>query len=167
MEIDLDPTKSVVPPIPDGFVLRPYKTSDEPELLGAINQVFDPDPFYSVMTLEHFRASFVRDPGKTADALWQLLWSGHDLVAFSLGFSEHHGDREVGEIRSVGVREAWRRRGLGEIVVRACFRALHERGLRRVTLGVDASNPTGAVQFYESLGMHVAARGDNWAIDLP
>ena len=28
-------------------------------------------------------------------------------------------------------------------------------GMPRVTLGVDAENPTGATQLYESVGMHV------------
>ena len=30
-----------------------------------------------------------------------------------------------------------------------------ERGMARVTLGVDAENPTGATHLYERVGMHV------------
>jgi ribosomal protein S18 acetylase RimI-like enzyme len=31
----------------------------------------------------------------------------------------------------------------------------YERGMPRVTLGVDADNPTGATHLYERVGMHV------------
>jgi hypothetical protein len=35
------------------------------------------------------------------------------------------------------------------------FREFYDRGLPRVTLGVDAESPTGATKLYESVGMEV------------
>ena len=60
------------------------------------------------------------------------------------------------------MRKPWRRRGLGETLLRAAFRELYLRGRRRVGLGVDAENVTGALRLYERVGMHVMRRGDNW-----
>ena len=51
---------------------------------------------------------------------------------------------------AVGILGRRRDRGL-----RHAFRELHGRGERRVLLGVDSENPTGATRLYERAGMHV------------
>ena len=60
----------------------------------------------------------------------------------------------------IGVRVAWRRRGIGEALLRLAFCELYARGRRRVGLGVDAENTTGATRLYERVGMEVAWRDD-------
>jgi ribosomal protein S18 acetylase RimI-like enzyme len=60
----------------------------------------------------------------------------------------------------LGVRPAWRRHGLGEALLRQAFHDLYELGRRRVGLGVDAENTTGATRLYERVGMHVVWRED-------
>jgi mycothiol synthase len=62
----------------------------------------------------------------------------------------------MGFVNSIGVRKPWRRRGLGRALLLHGFSELFERGERRVGLGVDAENPTGATHLYESVGMRVA-----------
>jgi mycothiol synthase len=42
------------------------------------------------------------------------------------------------------------------------FREFHRRGQRRVGLGVDAENPTGATKLYESVGMVVDSEQVVW-----
>lgn len=60
----------------------------------------------------------------------------------------------------LGVRPDWRRRGLGEALLRQAFHDLYPRGRRRVSLGVDAENTTGATRLYERVGMRVALQDD-------
>ncbi len=60
-----------------------------------------------------------------------------------------------GHIGALGVRPAWRGRGYGRALLLHSFREFQRRGLPRATLGVDATNETGATQLYESVGMHV------------
>jgi len=55
----------------------------------------------------------------------------------------------------LGVRERWRRRGLGLALLHRVFGEFYSRGERKVGLGVDAQNPTGATRLYERAGMHV------------
>ena len=76
------------------------------------------------------------------------------------------GDCTLGHITSLGVRERWRRRGLGQALLRHALHSLRERGLRAATLGVDGSNESGAVRLYERAGMRIAGQIDNWALDL-
>ena len=65
--------------------------------------------------------------------------------------------RELGGgwIASIGVRPRWRRRGVGLALLQRAVRQFWDRGERRVQLGVDAENPTGATRLYERAGMHV------------
>jgi ribosomal protein S18 acetylase RimI-like enzyme len=62
----------------------------------------------------------------------------------------------VGWIAAIGVRREWRRRGLGLALLRHAFGELFRRGRRRIELGVDSDNPTGAPHLYERAGMRVA-----------
>ena len=55
----------------------------------------------------------------------------------------------------LGVRRPWRGRGLGRALLHRAFAEFWNRGLPRVTLGVDAENPHGATKLYESVGMEV------------
>jgi mycothiol synthase len=61
----------------------------------------------------------------------------------------------AGWVEELGVREAWRGRGLGALLLRHAFAGLEELGMREVRLNVDADNATGATQLYERVGMHV------------
>ena len=68
----------------------------------------------------------------------------------------------MGFVDSVGVRKPWRRRGLGRALLLQGFGELYQRGERRIGLGVDASNPTGATRLYERVGMRVAWQADTY-----
>lgn len=163
LELGSDPPEAS--PTPVGLEIRPYTDQDADQLLSAVNDIFEADPFFVQMTRAQFQANYVAKPGMN-HILWLLAWADEKIAGFALGFSESHGDDCVGELRSVGVRPGWRKRGLGEAVVRRTLRQLHEQGLRSVTLGVDASNETQAVRLYERVGMRVVARQDNWALDF-
>lgn len=67
---------------------------------------------------------------------------------------ERHG---VGWVGALAVRERWRGRGIGRALLLHAFGAFYERGRRRVGLGVDADNATGAMRLYQSVGMTVVA----------
>ena len=55
--------------------------------------------------------------------------------------------------------------GLGEALLRAAFAELFARGRRRVGLGVDTENVTGALRLYERVGMRPIERNDNWSLE--
>jgi ribosomal protein S18 acetylase RimI-like enzyme len=53
------------------------------------------------------------------------------------------------------VRREFRGRGYAKALLYRTFAEFWDRGVPRVTLGVDAASPTGATHLYESVGMHV------------
>ncbi len=66
----------------------------------------------------------------------------------------------IGWIGLLGTRPAFRRRGLDRALLLHAFAELYARGERRIGLGVDATNETGATRLYESVGMRVALQED-------
>ncbi len=58
-----------------------------------------------------------------------------------------------GFVKDLGVHPDHRRRGIGRALLTHIFQIFRRRGVEAVSLKVEASNPSGAVQFYEDLGL--------------
>ncbi|HEY3962224.1 MAG TPA: GNAT family N-acetyltransferase [Gaiellaceae bacterium] len=159
MEIEL--SDEVPPPVPDGITLRSFEPGDDELLRAALNEVFRDGAFFTVVSREDFARKFRAAHGFDP-SLWLLAEAGDKLVGFAIGFAEYGSDETLGWIWNLGVKRDWRRRGLGGALLQTMFALLRERGLRRVGLGVDAENATGAVALYERAGMRQVGRLDNW-----
>ena len=92
-------------------------------------------------------------------SLWFLVRDEEDVVAATRNDPERSGGGWIG---ALGVRRAWRGRGLAKALLLHSFREFHRRGQRRVGLGVDSENPTGATKLYESVGMVVDTEQVVW-----
>ena len=160
MEIDLD--GPAPPELPDGIEVRQYADEDGERLRDALNEAFVLGPMWQQVTPEMFRGSFLGSRG-FEQALWAIAWDGEELAGFSLAYAGRGSDQTLGWIGTLGVREPWRRRGLGEALLRTSFRALWERGFHRAGLGVDTENVTGALRLYERAGMRPVQRSESWA----
>ena len=161
MEIGL--TERPQPSPPPGFAVRPYRATDEPLVRAALNEAFADDPsFGEPLSESNFREFNLKARGFDA-ALWPLAFDGDELAGFVLAYDQHGGDTSLGWVGTLGVRKAWRGRGLGSFLLETAFALLHDRGLRRVGLGVDTENVTGALRIYERAGMMPVFRGDTWA----
>lgn len=165
MEIELGDAAPERPRFPPGLEVRAYRAGDADLLRAALNEAFAGDPLFRRATQAHFHA-FYLDARGFDPSLWLLAWDLAELAGFMLALPEHTGDRSLGWVESLGVRPQWRRRGLATALLQAGFRALHARGIRRVGLGVDAENETGALRLYERIGMHAVRRADSWVLDL-
>ena len=85
--------------------------------------------------------------------LWFLIRDGDEIAAVA---RNERTETAVATSARSASGAAWRGSGLGEALLLHDVRASStRRGTTRVTLGVDAENPTGATQLYERVGMHV------------
>jgi ribosomal protein S18 acetylase RimI-like enzyme len=91
--------------------------------------------------------------------LWFLVRAGEDVVAATRNDPERSGGGWIG---ALGVCPAWRGRGLAKALLLHSFREFHRRGERRVGLGVDSENATGATKLYESVGMSIDTEQVVW-----
>jgi mycothiol synthase len=144
------------PPAPewrDGFAVA-LEPEQERLLYEALEEAFADHWGYEPRTFEEW----IAHNGPFADRLCYLVRASDGTVAAGQICDE---DRfGTAWIAVLGVRPAWRRRGLGELLLRQAFHDLYARGRHRVTLGVDAENTTGATRLYERVGMAVSSQDD-------
>lgn len=114
-----------------------------------------PESFEDWWTRQQERTNY--DP-----SLWFLIRDGDEIAAIARNELRASG----GYVGSLGVRRRWRGRGYGRALLLHSFGEFRSRGATRATLGVDASNPTGATHLYESVGMHVDMEAIVWEKQL-
>ncbi|HUZ14867.1 MAG TPA: GNAT family N-acetyltransferase [Gaiellaceae bacterium] len=128
----------------------PFREEDARAFHATLEEAFaehwghEPESFDEWWARQRGRATF--DP-----SAWFVIRDGDEIAAVCR--NDPHETR--GYVGALGVRPAWRGRGYARALLLHSFREFQRRGLPRATLGVDASNATGATQLYESVGMHV------------
>lgn len=155
----------VAPPAaewPEGFRVETFKREDARAFHAAFADAFAEEWNFVSMPFERWYELRVEgpdfDPG-----LWFIVRAGDEIAAVLRADPERSG---AGYVAGLGVLKPWRRRGLGLALLRHAFGEFYRRGQPRVTLGVDAQNPTGATRLYERAGMHVAYEGIAFAKEL-
>jgi ribosomal protein S18 acetylase RimI-like enzyme len=162
MEVEFGVEAPAEPVVPDGIEIRTYRhPEDEARVHEAAQEAFADHWAFHPSPLESWREFAVNVSNFDPD-LWLVAWAGDEVAGASLNYPERSGDPGHGWIGTLAVRRPWRRRGIGEVLLRRSFAVLHARGLRKVRLSVDAENTTGATRLYERAGMHVLRRSNTW-----
>jgi len=86
--------------------------------------------------------------------LWHLACVEDEIVGFCCCLAEAPSEPDHGVVDVIGVRPAWRRRGLGRALLQHAFGIFRERGIRGAVLTVDTDNKHGAPALYHEVGMH-------------
>jgi mycothiol synthase len=152
MAIELDEE----PPEP-GAAIEEFREEDAQGFHAANEEAFEdhweaqPESFPEWWSRQRSKSNF--DP-----TLWFLIRDGEEIVALVRNEARGSG----GYVGSLAVRRPWRGRGYGRALLLHSFREFRRRGMARATLGVDASNATGATHLYESVGMHVEQEEIVW-----
>jgi GNAT superfamily N-acetyltransferase len=145
MAIELSDEPPAAPPV----AVSGFEADDAVSFHAALEEAFadhwepHPEPFETWWARQQGRRNF-------DTSLWFLIRDGDEVAAICRNEARADG----GYIGALGVRRPWRGKGYGKALLLQSFREFHRRGHRRVTLGVDAANPTGATQLYRGVGMH-------------
>lgn len=147
-----------------GIEVRTIRPGDSEQLFAAHCEAFADHWGEDEETYEDFRHRLAT-PEFDAE-LWFLAWEGDELAGY-IGAEERAAeDPKRGYVPLLGVRRAYRRRGLGEALLRHAFRALFLRGKRGCDLHVDTQSLTGATRLYERVGMEAHPRFAFWEKEL-
>jgi mycothiol synthase len=151
MAIDLD-TEPPEPEWPEGLRLDAFEPEDARAFHDALVESFEDEWGFVAMPFEEWRElRLVKDPDFDP-TVWFVVRDGDEIAAVMRNEPDRSG---AGFVGALGVRKPWRKRGIARALLQHAFREFYRRGKRRVTLGVDAENPTGATRLYERAGMHV------------
>ena len=135
-----------VPTLPDGVRIAPFELSDARTFHDTINDAFQGDWGFAPMDFEEWKR---RRVDGTDTSLYFLAWDDDEAAGAIRCETVSSTDGFVG---ALGVREAWRRRGLGEALLLHSFGEMYRRDLTTVRLGVDSENSSGATRLYERAG---------------
>jgi mycothiol synthase len=143
----------------DGVLVRTYADADSERVHALLDEAYAGwDPHYVPRSHDAWLTFMTRhddfDP-----ALFFLVERDGDLVACALHWKESH---ERGWVKDIVVRESERGHGLGTALLHHAFRAYAQRGVKKVGLKVDSTNPTGAPQLYERVGFVTDQRLSIW-----
>lgn len=149
------------PPAPlwaDGITLRIANPEKDAQAIYKADKESFRDHFGYIE--EPFEEGFARFRhfllGEGSDpSLWFLAMDGEEIAGISLCRPNSYDDPDLGWVNILGVRRPWRKRGIGLALLQYSFGEFYKRGKRKVGLGVDAENLTGALRLYEKAGMHV------------
>ncbi len=147
---------------PDGIELRPF-IKDEHALAvwQADNEVFRDHWGSHESTYEDWSHQKFGNPNFDS-TLWMMAWDGNEIA----GFSQNRHRMGKGWVGTIGVRRAWRKKGLGLALLKHSFGEFYKRGTTVIGLGVDAANPTGATRLYERAGMYAASEFASYEKEL-
>jgi mycothiol synthase len=118
---------------------------------AALDEAFQDHWEHQSLSFEDWWARNERRPGFDL-SLCYVIRDGDEIAAASRNESNRNGG---GYVATIGVRRPWRGKGYAKALLLHTFREFYDRGVTRVTLGVDAQSPTGATHLYERVGMRV------------
>jgi mycothiol synthase len=164
MQISLADVPHTVPPSPPGVLVRPVRGDDEADLRAfhaVIEQAF--------LDTDHLSAGY--------DA-WRRQVDGESSLCFDEWFAAEADGRVVGALQSsdsglddnegwvkrLAVLRAYRKRGIGEALLRRAFAVYAGKGRSKAGLGVDLANPTQAARLYYAVGMTPLYQADIYRI---
>jgi mycothiol synthase len=146
--------------LPTGIEMRPVRPDQHRAIFDADNEAFRDHWGHRELTDGDFRARF--EGPDTDTSLWCVAWAGDQVAGVVINTIFRDENEQLGVRRGwldhVSVRRPWRGRGVAKALCAASFRVLRDEGMDEAWLGVDAANPTGALQLYEGLGFHVVRR---------
>lgn len=158
LSIDLSDTILSPPPPAAGLSIAEFRLGRDDEALHEVIEESFRDHYRShPKSLATWRAEVLGDP--QFKPRFFLLARDGDAV---LGGLEGFDRGELGWISRVGVRASARGRGVARALLLEAFARMHDSGLRRVELGVDAENASGAARLYESVGMRTVLHYELW-----
>lgn len=167
MRIDLDPGGVEPPALPDGVTVRVVR--DDEDELREVHRIVDTafrDHFgHESRSFDDWHTALRKRSHLDFTTWWVAEVDGVPAAALLGWRLPDHEQEWTGHVGTLGTLREARGRGVGSTLLRVAFAEFAARGLRKVTLGVDAANPTGAVRLYESVGMRAA---HEWALyELP
>ena len=151
---------------PDVIVREFDPPSDEDAVREVMDEAFLGRARYSRRRVDEWLDLRVRHPAFDPK-LWRVATAPGDDAEAVVGAILVYDVGGTGYVSSVGVRDGWRGRGVGQALLAEAFAALRDRGQMRVVGEVDAEGASGARRLYERVGMRVSEEHDWFEKGLP
>jgi mycothiol synthase len=169
MAHDLDDPVPDIQPIPPGLTLARYTAGRDEAVRMAHREAFAGQWGATPPDAQQWSQRYTRPQTFRPEVSWLVL-DGDEVVAYLLT-SFWEADAAASGVREafvglLGVRPAWRRHGLGLLLLATAVESYRAAGYDRSVLTVDTGNPTGALRLYERAGYAVQDGSVVWTKPL-
>lgn len=152
--VDVSPAQ---PQIPDGFIIRPVRGTEEAAAwVEMFNQSFIDHWNHHDLTLEDYYHEVEHDPEYKPELDLVAIAPDGTLAGFCVAaiYTADNKQRNCREgwINLLGTRRGFRRMGLGRALLQQGLQCLQKQGITYAKIGVDSQNPNQAFTLYESAG---------------
>ena len=147
--------------VPEGFTLRPVEQMHIRTIWEANNAVYKGRDFISEPTEEEYEE--FANCAENDFTLWQVAWHGSRVAGFVL--SKIVNGR--GEILQVSVLPDFRKKGLGEALMKENIQSLKRKGINRARLHTSGENVAGALGLYKKVGFEEVKKFNRYRKPFP
>lgn len=159
MEIDLEAPPQA-PVWPEGIVLRPFDLEKDGRAIHqAVEEAFEDHWGHLTRPFETWAEHVFKAENFDPSLVFMAVDEASGEIAGAALCRVRMGN--YAWVGTLGVRRAYRGRGLGMALLVQSFGEFWQRGLKKIGLGVDAQSLTGATALYERAGMKVVRRTDS------
>ena len=96
-------------------------------------------------------------------SLWKIAWADDQIVGQVKSYINHESNaitgRRRGYTEDIATHHDWRNQGIAGALLAMSLHELRDRGMTEAALGVDTSNPGGALHLYTSMGFEPVSYG--------
>ena len=143
-------------PMPEGLEIREVKPEHYRKIWDANHAAFKDHWGYEEPTEEQFKV-WQEEKRWFQPHLWKIAWDGDEIAGQVGNFVDAIENKEFNRKRAyteeISVGRKWRGRGLAKALIAESIRMFQNMGeFTETTLGVDADNPSGALNLYTSMG---------------
>ncbi|MBW6433154.1 GNAT family N-acetyltransferase [Actinoplanes hulinensis] len=166
MQMSLEGYSPVAPEPPAGVTVRAVDPGDEAEMRrfhAVIEEAFR-DSDHPAMGYDGWRAQFESESSVSFDE-WLVAEVGGEIAGV-LQSADGSGDTEEGYVKYLATLRGFRKRGVGEALLRRAFAVYAAKGRPKAGLGVDLANPTDAASLYFKVGMTPLYRADVYRTEI-
>jgi mycothiol synthase len=157
------------PALPPGMVIRSIEPGEERLAVRCAYDSFHDHWGFVEEPFENYLnrwMHFIQNDKEYDPALWFMALQDNQVAGVSLCYDHLTEDPQMAWVGTLGVRQEFRRLGLGLALLQHSFNEFYRRGKPRAGLGVDASSLTGATRLYERAGMHVSRKYHTYEREL-
>jgi len=165
-----DAIQAEEPQIPAGISIRSCdRSKDLPAVSAVVQEAFREHWRFVERTTEEDVDRYERwlnDDPNIDMGVWHLACAADKVMGVCLETSSYSGDSRQAYVFTLGVREAWRGKGVGHALLAHAIDAFEATGCTVVDLDVDTANVTGALRLYERASMRAQWQVDEYEKEL-
>jgi len=151
MEINLD-SAPASPAWPKGIHVRTFEVGQDEQTTYQVDEEASQDKgYYHPLDFDGWAKRMGMNLERFDPNLWFLAHHANEIVGVAL--NAYNRDSNTIWVDHLGVRRAWRKKGIGKALLLHTFGELNRRDVTHIMLSVDSKSLTNAPRLYESVGM--------------